>query len=427
MYVIYFILLFIIILTLFISNKKIEKYDNITYIKTLTGCGRNIVFPYYNNLRKTISSRALVNNDIKSKILGNCYFSDDNIDNDNLSLINEDFINYYFKKICWTSAIKRYNFNNNDVYITFDTENSINKENMINFLLLNPLFVEFIFPTNISVTYLINPIQEGSMSFDSYMKELTLKFVPVTNSCDTFIFNTNKNKIDKNYFNNKSIIQFWIYYTEKIKNETNVFDKSDFNKNEIIYFDGQYRTNFMNTIYKFYNNNATPPITIKYNILLKDIINNRNKVLISKMYIDNGYYVSGPDNCGNNIFSIIFDPLSKLLYILTGTRDDCGYKTGISLKITTALSIDLSFTIGGNQKNVYVSWNDEKLNTQFIYVKKWNCITNFNSKCDENVYNNDDDFNKIFTNPDKNAYPLSTIKLTNSSYVKNVNLIELGY
>lgn len=422
-------ILVILIISLILLNlmKTTEKYDNMANINTFLACGRNLVFPYYTNLNKSISKRSLVDNTIIPTISSNCFYSDDNINDSNLALVSENFINHYFKKSCYTLKFDSFKINKNQVSLTLNTKSLNDKENILKFLLLNPVFIEFCYQDSVSQAYLLSSTSKDSISFDSFMNQLKLKFNRITNNHDSIIFDFTKKKIDSNYFKNKNTISIWVYYTDKIKDETNYLNVNNLNINSwddykyINVYDERSQSPFENNILKFYNNNITPVFTTN---LVIDLNEKPESKLIAKMFVDNAYYVAGKDNCDNNIFSIMFDDKSSKLHLLTGDRKDCGYTNSISFKVPLS-SINMTFSIGPNQRNAYMFWNDEKLNKQFIYLRKWKCLDISGKYSHTN--SNDDDFNTIFTSTNKDLYPLNTIKLLFSSGVKNINKIEMGY
>jgi hypothetical protein len=424
------VILVILILFLIILNsiKIKEKYDNMANINTFLSCGRNLVFPYYTNLNKPISKRSLVDNKIISKISGNCFYANDNVDDANLALVSEDFINHYFKKSCYTLKFSSFKINKTEILITFDTKLFNDKENMLNFLLLNPVFIEFVYQDSVSQSYLITPPQPSdSISFDSFMDKLTLKFNRITNNHDSIIFNFANKIIDDNYFKNKNTFSVWVYYTDKIKAESNYLNMSNLTVNKwdvykyVNIYDEGSQSLFESSIVKFYNNNITPVFTTS---MVIDLNEKPESKLIAKMFVDNGYYVAGKDNCDNNIFSIMFDDKSSTLYLISGDRKDCGYANGISFKVPLT-SVNVNFSIGPNQRNAYIYWNDKNLNKQFIYLKKWKCLNITGKQYSVNSDNND--FNTIFTSTNKDLYPLNGIKLVFSSDVKTIDKFELGY
>lgn len=405
------ILLIIMIYIIYFNISKIEQFQEPIYINSIASCGRKIIFPYYRNMNLFVQNRALTDTDNNSL----CYYNQNNIDDNNYALIKDDFIDYYIRKKCYSfNNIKSFNIDNNIVSLTIEISDKLE---ILNFLLLHPLFIEFNFNNDTSLPYLFLN-KDNLINFSSNMKTITLYFGLITNGSDGMSFDMKKTSITTSFLRNKKSVSIWIYYTDKIKNNTNYIN----DKITSVIYTPTGSSLFMDTLRKYYKNNIIPPFTINLIINLKEPL---QKKLIAKMLVVNGYYKAGTDDCDNNIFSLMFDDKTNILSLIQGNRNGCGYDDSLSLKVPmTALNITI--TVSNNQKIMFIYWNDENLDKQFIYVKKMIC-NNYNTYNNTNTNNINNDFNNIFSSPDKKNMELKDIMLLTSKNVKSVNSVDLGY
>lgn len=405
-------ILFIIMLyILYFNISKIENFQEPIYINSLASCGRKLIYPYYRSMNLFVSDRALTDNSNNSL----CYYDINNNNDNNYALVKDDFIDYYIKKKCYTlTNISSYNINNDIITFTIKAHN---KMEILNFLLLHPLFIEFNFNNDISLPYLFLN-KDNIINYSSNMKTINLYFGLIKNQNDGMSFNMKKKPIENSFLKGKNSIDIWVYYTDKIKNDSNYISSKIIQN----IYSPTGTSMFMETIRKYYKNNIIPPFTINLIINLKEKI---EKKLIVKMLITNGYHKSGKDNCDNNIFSLMFDNKQNTLSLIQGNRNGCGYDNSLTLKIPLTV-LNITLTISNNQTIMFIYWNDKNLDKQFIYVKKMTCV-DYNTYNNSNTINNNNDYNTIFSSNDKKNMELKDIMLLTSKNVKNINSVELGY
>lgn len=167
-----------------------EKFESEQALPSMSKCGREIVFPNFSSLNLA-SQRAAHDSEITRNISnGNCNMPLNNEGKkgaDTYSVIKDNYIFYSLKRACIGMQYKSIEVNGNRIAITFDTKKD--KNTVMYFMLLNPLFVEFSFnSTKTTVAYypiLHNNINELSSDprqsakefrYSNYNKPITTKY-----------------------------------------------------------------------------------------------------------------------------------------------------------------------------------------------------------------------------------------------------------
>lgn len=398
LYVIVFLVVLLIINSILspVVVKELFADDSLP-IKTLTICGRQLIFPYFgNNNIFTAAQRAVIDNRVTTSPAGKCVLPVVQGDlNESFAMVHENSVFYTLKKSCMALNILKYRFENNgDTLVCgFAINTPQNVENLARFFLLNPLFVEFSFNTVNSYAYVVSMTRPDSapgntlsfsnaldVPFKNYHSHTGQPFVWVRfdravalgdGPCDTpfnykeyapqqrGVTDSNMNSIIQH--NNGGLLNMWVFYLDDL---TSNFQKTGkflpitmSNTGAITVFDKNFKTlatdpyqvatyEFMNNIALMYYNFIIPVFTCTFDICVtKDMYSNMDlnyEFVVLKCYMDNGYYAGG-NECANNIFAVTLTPNPfnnnsvYVLNILTGDRTGCGYSTPSSPAIQLQL------------------------------------------------------------------------------------------
>lgn len=479
-------------------------------LKVLNICGRELIFPYYgNNNRFTAAQRALLDTSLSTTPFGTCAFTTlgdlNNSINESFSIVSENSIFYTLKKTCMALNLLHYRFDNNgDTIICAFALNTLQDiENVSRFLLVNPLFVEMSFRDMSTYAYILTPTKPDSthgnslyfsnalsIPFNNYHSHTGTQFIFLrfdravaldSGKCDN-AFNykdlsplqiqVTANNLDSIVSNNNGgSLNLWVYYLDDLC--TN-FQKTGrdlpvvfTNSGKMIIFDTNYKNmsknpfklaeyEFMNNIALMYYNLVIPIFNFTFDIeLTMDMYDrvNDNKYNLMRCYMDNDY-MTGPDQCKNNVFAIDLDPNPFnnsslfMLSIVVGDRNGCGYTTQkapiLNLQLpylTPGNKIRISVVMGPNQKYAYAQWNDINsgdLGKNIAYAKIISCFNNppfdvcsYESNIGDRL-REINDFTRIFSS--KQINPRSDLKNIYLSYnesgynfVTNILSFGLGY
>ncbi len=479
-------------------------------IKVLSICGRELIFPYYGNNNKfTAAQRALIDDTVSTTPYGSCKltkFGDlSNSINESFSIVSENAMFYTLKKSCMALNLVNYRFDNNGdtIIASFALNTPANFENVARFLLLNPLFVEFSFGDASTYAYIVTPTKPDSsqgnslyfsnspdIPFQNYHSHNNNKTIFIrfdravaleSGNCDK-PFNykdlaplqvkATANNLDSIVSQNGGgQLNMWVYYLDDLatnfqKTGRDLPIVSDGN-GPLTIFDMNYKNmsrdpyrvceySFMNNIAMMYYNYVIPIFNCTFDMeLTMDMYNavKGNKYNLIKCYMDNDY-MSGPEDCKNNIFAIDLDPNPFdnsslfMLSLIVGDTDGCGYTTSKSPVLNLQLpyltkdnKIRITIVIGPNQKYIYAQWSDINsgdLGKNIAYGKIISCFNNppFDVCSYESNINDSlreiNNFTRMFSSKKIKPRPeLSNIYLKyNSSGYKFVNKVlsfGLGY
>ena len=164
-------------------------------------------------------------------------------------------------------------------------------------------------------------------------------------------------------------------------------------------------------------------------------------------------YMTGPDQCKNNVFAIDLDPNPFnnsslfMLSIVVGDRNGCGYTTQkapiLNLQLpylTPGNKIRISVVMGPNQKYAYAQWNDINsgdLGKNIAYAKIISCFNNppfdvcsYESNIGDRL-REINDFTRIFSSKNSPRSDLKNIYLSYNesgyNFVTNILSFGLGY
>jgi hypothetical protein len=456
--------------------------DDEVPMKGVNLCGRNIVFPYFARNNFTASQRAMPEYNLVSTFpLGKCRFDPINgIQNESHSIVHENSLFYNLKAACMGFRIKNIDIKNggNLVYVTFDMSDNNDIDNVMSFVLLHPLYIEF--AINSKRTTSGYRLQNQSFVFSSasgmrtFNKDLTLAFVAIEDtsksSCDkTFNYKelspqqTVLNMSDADYIrtNDSNTLNLKVYFLDALKSSFQNIGRSISPKNQngqVVVFDKNYQNyftdkfstqlyEFMNNIALMYTNHIYPVFTFNFSINVSERIDG-NKILIQKVYMNNGvgYYNTCygiQDQAGgvtnNNILSTVIegvDSNSYNIHFYTGADNKCffGGTNTLSFRLPylSRNNINISVTVSPNEKVALAYWQDNSIHKQVVFAKKQDCVQNNSyDVCLEQKERSDIDnsFYKLFVELNGGSRtPLENIFFNyNTNYVKNVESIHLGY
>lgn len=454
--------------------------------------GRDLIFPYLGNSNLTAAERASYDVNMTTMPAGKCPFPlEAKTLDDSFAVVKENGIYYTLKKACMALTVKNYRFDNNELMITvtFPISTPENIDNMAKFLLINPLFVEFVKGMNNSIAYIPQPYRSNYTDRGFYFTNssgytetwakgfnpptMDIKFrvaVPIgKGTCDaTFDYKPYTSKKyqlkrqDMDTIKKDGIVNMWVYYLDDLNSSfqtTNrnlpieissqgnvvVFDKNFKESSNDPYKTNSY--NFMNTIYNMYNTFTVPIFTFSFDfIMTKSLKDNLEKVLLLKCWVSNNFY-GGWAPCNNNVMQITSSSLEDFLELQfsIGDGSDCGYRTWFSPPatlwlpwLTTGTVVNITATFGINQKHIYAQWKDVNggdSGKKFAYAKS---LQNFFdppfdtcTKYDDDSHREINNFTKIFGS--KKFTPQTRPKLENiylnwnTDVVRSITGVSLGY
>lgn len=492
------LLLLLISLNAIMGSKVLkEKFgvEEALDLYALKRCGRNLSFPYFSTSNLTASQRALTDTSISTNPLGKCGLTDvaKNISNDSFAIVQEEGIFYTLKKTCMALKIMNYRMDGSKIFLDFSIDSKEDIKNLTKYLLLNPLFVEFTFGNIISIPYFpyvgtatrdpltgrIFPsivFMNNKTKLPGYLTNtdksyITLEFSvlvpPQYQACDKAFnyhdLSPNQQEISQSMFNNLSnnVLNMWVYYLEDKGINFQQTGKEllvNNSKNNVLLFDKNYKNyyndptqihkyEFMNNIAIMYHNYITPVLTFSFDICID--VNNRpnpgNWNGLIKSFVDNGYIGGWHPNCNNNIFAAEFFTMDSgyLVTFLVADEGNCGYDTYLAPPLFLYLPylssntvINVTLTIGPNQKHVYAQWTDINsgdIGKKIAYGKSirylsdvpFNVCDNF----DDNAKRDINNFTRIFAS--KRTKPRKSLENTyvswNDKYVKKLKSVSLGY
>jgi hypothetical protein len=460
--------------------------------KSINICGRNIVFPYFSRNKFTASQRSLYDSTYEStNPIGKCRKDAINgIVNESHSLVHENSLFYVLKHSCLGFRINKFDVRDNGklVYITFNMNTQQDVMNMVNLILLNPLYVEFSLNTeNSSVAYRIPSDVQGlpwifsnEEGIKSYGKEYILPFVAVSDNtkgaCDnafnykdlspnqTFVTAPDLQKLID--FNN-GVLNLKAYYLDTLINSFQYIGRSlrldkptsgsvtIFEKDYQKYYNNDGATQkyeFMNNIALMYSNNINPVFTVCFITQITPGFTGRN--MIAKMYMNNsiGKYAQScadiqdkmPGALNNNIISVAVEPFDNYYYqmhFFTGNSEGCFFKGNNMLSIKLPyLSINAQtkvyVTVTPNEKVVLAHWNDmnrRDVTTKIVFGKKNTCnnaaqydVCQSSGKQDSTV--NNSLYDLFLKNVPGTRTALENITMNfDTSFIKQVESCDLGY
>lgn len=436
-YYIPIVLLFLLILLInFIKLKEsfINQVDDINFIN-------------YKDSDLALSDRATYDNSMVQLSTMPQVPLDNSIDV-NYSIINNNLISYIFKKsIFYFKINKIIKVDNLDgITIDFKIDTLEDYKNLISFVLLNPIYVEFL---------VLSGVKSNKFFID-------LKSFTNIDLNDTEWFNKNNEKVYKNKsisfrftkspqsssvselkqvssFNFDEKLVIYSYYIDEYKNSIqNIVrelpTQGVVNNNTIIIYDKKYDSikideisyQFMNTFRQMYLSYTVPDLTFIFDIIVNNDFNNNSNQLIN--CIINNNLIGGKSlDCKNNILScksIVEKNKYISLKIATGDNVDCGYNNVnndvlvIKLpKITPGVKISVFITLSSNSKCGFAKWTDinSNINTDksLSYSKTSQILTN--------------NYIDIFTKSSFPRYPLENTTITwNNKFISYQPRIVLG-
>jgi hypothetical protein len=388
---------------------------------------------------------------------------------------------------------------NTRLVIEFKTDTMINASNFAKFLLVNPLFVEFNFQIDempiASIAYIPNiyndvskPAALNSLEFNNYSYnqpsvQIAFDIAVGRNEgqCDKgFYYSKLSSKqqvitdnLMKSIFNKDKIVHLTVFYlgdlglnfqragrtlpttqATKLDDSSMMIFEEDFAKIS----SDPYRTAaaaFMQTFATFYNNFITPVLTFTFDVVVgtdkkTKLIGSPSQLL--KAFMKNNY-LGGREPCANNIVSVgLTGDSSKLrIQVGVGNKRDCGTVKGrgdwgnpalyLDLPyLTPNTAINLTLTIGQNQKHLYAEWYDINAGNkgkQFAYAKTVQNLAeppynicrlqrSMNSLMNKQIGANN--FTRMFSS---RTLPRPELKTTilewDKAYVTKVRGVTLGY
>lgn len=428
------------------TNTKIETNSNeILHIKPLQKFGRFLEFPYYaNNSSYMVSERAIIDNiGLQSIPLGSCTILSKNAPNQSFAIVKERNLFYILKKSCMALQIKSYIINSNNIEITFMLNNNVNMLNFIHFILVQPLYVEFSFNTNMTTAYTIdlkninftnsNSLINNNNANITNSKEIILKFQPISDISPSQDELTDKN-LDA-CLRKDTLLNIWVYYIQEITTNFQALGRTltiNSNKASTIIYNSQYDKHqdniieyeFMKNISLMYYNFNYPPFTVSF------ILNISNKNYTSLMQTQDILFCSmgfSDDICKNRLFSID-GTIDAYDYTLCKLNFTTPYYSNYNCDLSQVCSINIPVvsnntniiviaTFDKNQINVFAKWQDV-LNRD----KQQQILYGTNKK-----YDAQNNISKIFEN-NENRPTLDNIQLVcNNNYIVKINSIQLGY
>lgn len=423
-----FIIVVILLVILSIYNTKLKEHfvqgDEEVPLKSINICGRNINFPYFARNAFTASQRALADNTmVRTNPEGQCRMTGTNgIVNISHSIVQENSLFYNLKFACLALRVTKFEIlsNGNLVYVTFASQDADDINNLLNMILLNPLYVEFMISSDKGTTAYRIPSDQSSSGWvfsnadgiKSYGATYRLPFTRVDDStktsCDQTFNNTELspyqkvlNEADVNTVlqTKNGVLNMKVYYLDPLpsfqsigrsytpdyssQGSVAIFEQ-DYQK----YFNDKYATQkyeFMNNIGLTFASAKQPVFTFNFsiNVTTSDMNNlNFNKVLISRIYMDNSIakydlcqaitqdIAGGPKN--NNILAVALEGKDNLYYYANffigrhvgATRDNqCNFTGSKTLRImlpytTPNSNINITVTVTPNERLVMAKWAD---------------------------------------------------------------------
>lgn len=423
------IIVVILLVLLSIYNRKLKEHfiqgDEEVPLKSINICGRNISFPYFARNAFTASQRALADNTmVKTNPEGQCRITGTNgIVNISHSIVHENSLFYNLKYACLALRVTNIEIQSsgNLVYVTFASQDSDDINNLLNMILLNPLYVEFMVSSDKGTTAYRIPTEHtqngwifsNADGIKSYGSTYRLPFTRVDDasktSCDSTFNNTELSPNQKvltaqdvtTVMTEKNrILNMKAYYLDPLPSfqtigrsfrpefsptsGQSVIFEQDYQK----YYNDKYSTQkyeFMNNIGIMYTNAAHPVFTFNFlmNVTSIDISRlTNNKVLLCRVYMDNniGKYdlcqaisqdsAGGPKN--NNILAVVLEGGDQMYYYANffigrhvGTiRDnECNFTGSKTLRIklpytTPNSNINVTVTVTPNERIVMATWAD---------------------------------------------------------------------
>lgn len=423
------IIVIISLVTLSIYNKKIKEHfvlgDEEVPLKSINLCGRNLSFPYFARNLFTASQRALADNTmVKTNPEGQCRITSTNgIVNISHSILHENSLFYNLKYACLAFRVTRIEIQSsgNLIYLTFASKDTDDINNLLNLILLNPVYVEFMVSSDVGTTAYRIPIDQTNNGWvfsnadgiKSYESTYRLPFVrvddPSKTTCDKTFNNTelspNKRVLNQQDINtimgsNNGIINMKAYYIDPLPSFQTIgrFYKPEYSSSEgrsVIfekdyqkYYNDSYSTQkyeFMNNIGIMYTNSSHPVFTFNFsiNVTPADISTlNSNKLLICRIYMDNniGKYnlcqsitqdlAGGPKV--NNILAVLLEGKDNLYYnanffigrhVGSIQNNECNFLGAKTLRITLPYTTpnsntNITVTVTPNERIVMATWFD---------------------------------------------------------------------
>lgn len=423
------IIVVILLVILSIYNRKLKEHfvqgDEEVPLKSINICGRNLSFPYFARNAFTASHRALADNTmVRTNPEGQCRITHTNgIVNISHSIVHENSLFYNLKYACIALRVTRIEIlsSGNLINVTFASRDADDISNLVNLILLNPLYVEFMVSSDKGTTAYRIPSDQSTSGWvfsnadgiKSYGSTYRLPFTRVDDpsklSCDRTFNNTelspNQRVLDQRdvntiMINKNGVLNMKVYYLDPLPSFQSIGRsyKPDysatmgrsviFEKDYQKYYNDKYSTQkyeFMNNIGIMYTNSTQPVFTFNFsiNVTSADISTlNSNKVLVCRIYMDNniGKYdlcnsvtqdvAGGPKN--NNILAVVLHGKDNLYYyasffigrhVGTSQSNECnllGSKTlSIMLPYTTPNSnTNITVTVTPNERLVMASWAD---------------------------------------------------------------------
>lgn len=431
------IVLIIILIVNSIMAPKLKEHfaqaDEEVPFKSINLCGRNIVFPYFSRNKFTASQRSLYDSKYeKTNPIGKCRKDAVNgIVNESHSLVHENSLFYVLKNSCLGFRITGVNVTDGGklVYIKFNTSTKADVNNLLNLILLNPLYVEFSLNSDTSsIAYRIPFNSQGEPwifsneeEIKSYGNEYQLPFVSVNDNtkgaCDN-AFNYKELSPQQGFLtaaslqqvidHNQGVLNMKVFYLDTLINSFQYIGRSlkpvDGTSGTVTLFEKDYQKyfnndgatqkyEFMNNIALMYSNNIYPVFTFSFNTQIEKNSFN-GKQMIAKVYMNNniGKYAQTcsdiQDQTGgslnNNILSVAverFDDRFYQMHFFTGNQQGCFFRGNNMLTIKLPyLSFNaqskIVITVSPNEKVVLAYWNDinrADVTSKLVFGKKNTC------------------------------------------------------
>lgn len=423
------IVVVILLVILSIYNNKLKEHfiqgDEEVPLKSINLCGRNISFPYFARNAFTASQRALPDNTmVRTNPEGQCRLTSTNgIVNISHSIVHENSLFYNLKFACLAFRVTKIEIlsSGNLINVTFASQDADDINNLVNLMLLNPLYVEFMVSSDKGTTAYRIPIDQSDKGWvfsnadgiKSYGSTYRLPFTrvddPNKTTCDR-TFNNSELSPNQKVFNQEDVntimssqnkvLNMKVYYLDPLPSfqtigrsflpqyspstgQSVIFEK-DYQK----YFNDKYSTQkyeFMNNIGIMYTNGNQPIFTFNFsiNVTPTDMnVLNSQKLLICRIYMDNnvGRYdlcqsitrdsAGGPKN--NNILAVLLEGKDNLYYYANFfigrhvgdiRNNECNFTGSKTLRImlpytTPNSNTKITVTVTPNERMVMASWAD---------------------------------------------------------------------
>lgn len=142
------VLVLVVSLGVILSLKTKESFENDQEIISFNKCGRKMVFPNFSSVNLAAQRAALDMTITKNLTKGTCNTPMNNEGSENAtdtySVVRDNFMFYSLKRACLGMKYQNISYRDkNRVSITFSTDTAEDAKNVMYFIMLNPMFVEF--------------------------------------------------------------------------------------------------------------------------------------------------------------------------------------------------------------------------------------------------------------------------------------------